>query len=375
MNIKANMKADIEAANQKKTTIATGWVEIEGLLKFPVSVRTYKDETTGKDMMFVSYPQRKDGDKYYGVVYPHDKATRLEIDKVVLEATKEKLFAQSVPDVKIDDIRITVTNKKTDAPIQNVGIASVKMYGLTINGIMIKEGNNGLFIKMPQYLSDGQYHDTVYGLTSAIKNKIATRVIDAYNSLNYNEKKEEPAINQLQHMGEAQKLTPEMHKSMQEYRKEPLDEEQLIYTPDEAIRVMSTVFELNNNDSVRFIIQNTNTKVDKTAMNGDYIRAQSFLIQEGNGKIFGIFQNEYNGNNIIGEGIPIRQQILMQVFRDNIPEQPYVYATYNADNLTDAGVNYKKCIKQWADLTHQDPEKLLNLSKNKQKEKQISHKL
>lgn len=375
MNIKANMKADIEAVNQKKTTIATGWVEIEGLLKFPVSVRTYKDEATGKDMMFVSYPQRKDGDKYYGVVYPHDKTTRLEIDKVVLEATKEKLFAQSVPDVKIDDIRITVTNKKTDAPIQNVGIASVKMYGLTINGIMIKEGNNGLFIKMPQYLSDGQYHDTVYGLTSAIKNKIATRVIDAYNSLNHNEKKEEPAINQLQHMGEAQKLTPEMHKSMQKYRKEPLDEEQLSYTPDEAIRVMSTVFELNNNDSVRFIIQNTNTKVDKTAMNGDYIRAQSFLIQEGNGKIFGIFQNEYNGNNIIGEGIPIRQQILMQVFRDNIPEQPYVYATYNADNLTDAGVNYKKCIKQWADLTHQDPEKLLNLNKNKQKEKQISPKL
>ena len=375
MNIKANMKADIEAANQKKTTIATGWVEIEGLLKFPVSVRTYKDETTGKDMMFVSYPQRKDGDKYYGVVYPHDKATRLEIDKVVLEATKEKLFAQSVPDVKIDDIRITVTNKKTDAPIQNVGIASVKMYGLTINGIMIKEGNNGLFIKMPQYLSDGQYHDTVYGLTSAIKNKIATRVIDAYNSLNHNMKKEEPAINPLQHMGEAQKLTPEMYKSMQEYKKKTPDEEQLIYTPDEAIRVMSTVFELNNNDSVRFIIQNTNTKVDKTAMNGDYIRAQSFLIQEGNGKIFGIFQNEYNGNNMIGEGISIRQQILMQVFRDNKPEQPYVYATYNADNLKDAGVNYMKCVKQWADLTHQDPEKLLNLSKNKQKEKQISHKL
>ena len=369
------MKADIEAANQKKTTIATGWVEIEGLLKFPVSVRTYKDETTGKDMMFVSYPQRKDGDKYYGVVYPHDKATRLEIDKVVLEATKEKLFAQSVPDVKIDDIRITVTNKKTDAPIQNVGIASVKMYGLTINGIMIKEGNNGLFIKMPQYLSDGQYHDTVYGLTSAIKNKIATRVIDAYNSLNHNMKKEEPAINPLQHMGEAQKLTPEMYKSMQEYKKKTPDEEQLIYTPDEAIRVMSTVFELNNNDSVRFIIQNTNTKVDKTAMNGDYIRAQSFLIQEGNGKIFGIFQNEYNGNNMIGEGISIRQQILMQVFRDNKPEQPYVYATYNADNLKDAGVNYKKCVKQWADLTNQDPKKLLNLSKNKQKEKQISHKL
>ena len=52
-----------------------------------------------------------------------------------------------------------------------------------------------------------------------------------------------------------------------------------------------------------------------------------------------------------------------------------MYATYNADNLKDAGVNYKKCVKQWADLTHQDPEKLLNLSKNKQKEKQISHKL
>ena len=377
MNIKANMKADIEAANQKKTTIATGWVEIEGLLKFPVSVRTYKDETTGKDMMFVSYPQRKDGDKYYGVVYPHDKATRLEIDKVVLEATKEKLFAQSVPDVKIDDIRITVTNKKTDAPIQNVGIASVKMYGLTINGIMIKEGKNGLFVKMPQYLSDGQYHDTVYGLTSAIKNKIATRVIDAYNSLNHNVKKEEPAIDPLQHMGEAQKLTPEMYKSMRgDDKSEPDDKEEPIYTNEQAIRVMPAVFELKNNDSVSFIVQNTNTKVDKTAMSGNYIRAQSFLIEEGNDKIFGIFQNELNGsNNMVGESRPIRQQILMQVIKNNTPYQPYIYASYNADNIKDAGENYKKCIKQWADLTHQDPEKLLNLSKNKQKEKQISHKL
>ena len=73
----------------------------------------------------------------------------------MLDMTKEKLFAQSVPDVKIDDVRITKLDKRTDATVQNVGIATVKMYGITINGIMIKEGKDGLFMRMPQYKSDG----------------------------------------------------------------------------------------------------------------------------------------------------------------------------------------------------------------------------
>ena len=182
MNIKANMRVDFDSF-KNTSTVATGWVEIEGIFKFPVSVRKWFDDKSGKEMMFVSYPQRKDGDRYSGVVYPHDREVRNEIDRVVLEVTKEKLFAESVPDVNIDDVRITPLNQKTGSVVQKLGIASVKMYGMTVNGIVIKEGRKGRFVQMPQYQTQGQYRDTVYGVTAAIQRKIEERVLLEYDRI------------------------------------------------------------------------------------------------------------------------------------------------------------------------------------------------
>lgn len=182
MNIKANMRVDFDSI-KNTSTVATGWVEIEGIFKFPVSVRKWFDDKSGKEMMFVSYPQRKDGDRYSGVVYPHDREVRNEIDRVVLDVTKEKLFAESVPDVNIDDVRITPLNQKTDSVVQKLGIASIKMYGMTVNGIVIKEGRKGRFVQMPQYQTQGQYRDTVYGVTAAIQRKIEERVLLEYDKI------------------------------------------------------------------------------------------------------------------------------------------------------------------------------------------------
>ena len=182
MNIKANMRVDFDSI-KNTSTVATGWVEIEGIFKFPVSVRKWFDDKSGKEMMFVSYPQRKDGDRYSGVVYPHDREVRNEIDRVVLEVTKEKLFAETVPDVNIDDVRITPLNQKTGSVVQKLGIASVKMYGMTVNGIVIKEGRKGRFVQMPQYQTQGQYRDTVYGVTAAIQRKIEERVLLEYDRI------------------------------------------------------------------------------------------------------------------------------------------------------------------------------------------------
>ena len=176
------MRVDFDSI-KNTSTVATGWVEIEGIFKFPVSVRKWFDDKSGKEMMFVSYPQRKDGDKYSGVVYPHDREVRNEIDRVVLDVTKEKLFAESVPDVNIDDVRITPLNQKTDSVVQKLGIASVKMYGMTVNGIVIKEGRKGRFVQMPQYQTQGQYRDTVYGVTAAIQRKIEDRVLLEYDKI------------------------------------------------------------------------------------------------------------------------------------------------------------------------------------------------
>ena len=182
MNIKANMRVDFDSF-KNTSTVATGWVEIEGIFKFPVSVRKWFDDKSGKEMMFVSYPQRKDGDRYSGVVYPHDREVRNEIDRVVLEVTKEKLFAETVPDVNIDDVRITPLNQKTGSVVQKLGIASIKMYGMTVNGIVIKEGRKGRFVQMPQYQTQGQYRDTVYGVTAAIQRKIEERVLLEYDKI------------------------------------------------------------------------------------------------------------------------------------------------------------------------------------------------
>lgn len=176
------MRVDFDSI-KNTSTVATGWVEIEGIFKFPVSVRKWFDDKSGKEMMFVSYPQRKDGDRYSGVVYPHDREVRNEIDRVVLDVTKEKLFAESVPDVNIDDVRITPLNQKTDSVVQKLGIASVKMYGMTVNGIVIKEGRKGRFVQMPQYQTQGQYRDTVYGVTAAIQRKIEERVLLEYDRI------------------------------------------------------------------------------------------------------------------------------------------------------------------------------------------------
>lgn len=366
MKIKANMITDIEALEEKRTTIAAGWVEIEGLIKFPVSVRTYKDDATGKDMMFVSYPQRKEGEKYYGVVYPHDKKVRQEIDRVVLDMTKEKLFAQSVPDVKIDDVRITKLDKRTDATVQNVGIATVKMYGLTINGIMIKEGKDGLFMRMPQYKSDGAYHDTVYGLTGAIKRKIESHVLDAYRNL-VQDKQTEKTYRNPEHE-EPEALQHEIEKN--EKQEEIEEDREFHYTNDQAILLMPVHFEDKNRDGILFVTKNSNTRIDKTFMSGGYIRAQSFLIGEGENKVFGIFQNELNGtNNAPGKPLAIRQQILMQVTKDGVVQEPFIYASYSAIDMNSAGENYRRCLEQWAELTSQDYKNLLEAPQRNEEKK------
>lgn len=62
----------------------------------------------------------------------------------------------------------------------------MKMYGLTINGIMIREGRKGLFVQMPQYQSRGQYRDTVYGITTAIQHKIEDTVLERYQAIKNN---------------------------------------------------------------------------------------------------------------------------------------------------------------------------------------------
>lgn len=561
MNIKANMRVDFDSI-KNTSTVATGWVEIEGIFKFPVSVRKWFDDKSGKEMMFVSYPQRKDGDKYSGVVYPHDREVRNEIDRVVLDVTKEKLFAESVPDVNIDDVRITPLNQKTDSVVQKLGIASVKMYGMTVNGIVIKEGRKGRFVQMPQYQTQGQYRDTVYGVTAAIQRKIKDRVLLEYDkiikaqeevnmqAIQEEQKKAEeaekktvnavitftvaessefhgigtyidnistieeamekfnqidparlhgipaiginyhvsgtdsiedeqvdivmgkiidvPSLNSYPAMRDNETVKAAVEKLIEAYpeslvlspteddvmqtlnmagvavdrkrldgiysgtedREEYLqylrsvrenyvendpdeikmsyldkaityvgqihkpktskdenkgidgvedaaemqEDEEPMYSSADVITLMPNYFSEKNRDGVRFAIKNTKLNIDNPIIVGKYIRAQCFTIENGNDKIFARFQNELNGMEHMRTGpLLIRQQIVMQVFKDGVPQPPYLYASYKSDNVTEALEHYNECMGRWADLTGQTTSEIFQRAKtmeNKQDVKQ-----
>lgn len=561
MNIKANMRVDFDSI-KNTSTVATGWVEIEGIFKFPVSVRKWFDDKSGKEMMFVSYPQRKDGDKYSGVVYPHDREVRNEIDRVVLDVTKEKLFAESVPDVNIDDVRITPLNQKTDSVVQKLGIASVKMYGMTVNGIVIKEGRKGRFVQMPQYQTQGQYRDTVYGVTAAIQRKIEDRVLLEYDkiikaqeevnmqAIQEEQKKAEeaekktvnavitftvaessefhgigtyidnistieeamekfnqidparlhgipaiginyhvsgtdsiedeqvdivmgkiidvPSLNSYPAMRDNETVKAAVEKLIEAYpeslvlspteddvmqtlnmagvavdrkrldgiysgtedREEYLqylrsvrenyvendpdeikmsyldkaityvgqihkpktskdenkgidgvedaaemqEDEEPMYSSADVITLMPNYFSEKNRDGVRFAIKNTKLNIDNPIIVGKYIRAQCFTIENGNDKIFARFQNELNGMEHMRTGpLLIRQQIVMQVFKDGVPQPPYMYASYKSDNVTEALEHYNECMGRWADLTGQTTSEIFQRAKtmeNKQDVKQ-----
>lgn len=561
MNIKANMRVDFDSI-KNTSTVATGWVEIEGIFKFPVSVRKWFDDKSGKEMMFVSYPQRKDGDRYSGVVYPHDREVRNEIDRVVLEVTKEKLFAESVPDVNIDDVRITPLNQKTGSVVQKLGIASVKMYGMTVNGIVIKEGRKGRFVQMPQYQTQGQYRDTVYGVTAAIQRKIEERVLLEYDkiikaqeevnmqAIQEEQKKAEeaekktvnavitftvaessefhgigtyidnistieeamekfnqidparlhgipaiginyhvsgtdsiedeqvdivmgkiidvPSLNSYPAMRDNETVKAAVEKLIEAYpeslvlspteddvmqtlnmagvavdrkrldgiysgtedREEYLqylrsvrenyvendpdeikmsyldkaityvgqihkpktskdenkgidgvedaaemqEDEEPMYSSADVITLMPNYFSEKNRDGVRFAIKNTKLNIDNPIIVGKYIRAQCFTIENGNDKIFARFQNELNGMEHMRTGpLLIRQQIVMQVFKDGVPQPPYLYASYKSDNVTEALEHYNECMGRWADLTGQTTSEIFQRAKtmeNKQDVKQ-----
>lgn len=561
MNIKANMRVDFDSI-KNTSTVATGWVEIEGIFKFPVSVRKWFDDKSGKEMMFVSYPQRKDGDKYSGVVYPHDREVRNEIDRVVLDVTKEKLFAESVPDVNIDDVRITPLNQKTDSVVQKLGIASVKMYGMTVNGIVIKEGRKGRFVQMPQYQTQGQHRDTVYGVTAVIQRKIEDRVLLEYDkiikaqeevnmqAIQEEQKKAEeaekktvnavitftvaessefhgigtyidnistieeamekfnqidparlhgipaiginyhvsgtdsiedeqvdivmgkiidvPSLNSYPAMRDNETVKAAVEKLIEAYpeslvlspteddvmqtlnmagvavdrkrldgiysgtedREEYLqylrsvrenyvendpdeikmsyldkaityvgqihkpktskdenkgidgvedaaemqEDEEPMYSSADVITLMPNYFSEKNRDGVRFAIKNTKLNIDNPIIVGKYIRAQCFTIENGNDKIFARFQNELNGMEHMRTGpLLIRQQIVMQVFKDGVPQPPYLYASYKSDNVTEALEHYNECMGRWADLTGQTTSEIFQRAKtmeNKQDVKQ-----
>lgn len=181
-SIKLNKKFEEEPHNQDIKTIASGWVAIDEIIKFPVNVRRYMDKATNREKMFVSYPQRKKADgTYEDIVKPASKEIRAEVESEVLKAVRHEI-TKGFNFPEISNVRVNLLRTERNVGKVNVkAMASISINGFNISGITVKEGERGLFVQMPQYESNGTYRDTVYGLTTMVQTAIKDCVLFEYN--------------------------------------------------------------------------------------------------------------------------------------------------------------------------------------------------
>ena len=77
--------------------------------------------------------------------------------------------------------------------LQIAGLALLKKIRLldlhlsrVIGNIKIVNGENGLFVSMPNYSKDGEYKDICYPTTASFRNKISNAVIEKYQEVSKN---------------------------------------------------------------------------------------------------------------------------------------------------------------------------------------------
>lgn len=231
MNIDVSLRLsdELKSLDISKVTgseIAKGYCEIANTIKFPVKVMKYTDKNDGNLKMFVSYPQKKNGDKYNDIIIPASKEIKAEVQNAVLKEmssmlSKEHILTENVTDVKVNFLK---------EPIRTGGItinamASITLCGFIINGVQIKESERGLFVQMPQHKVGNSYHDTVYGTNKLIQQEIRNKVLEAYNNL----------------LEKTPQISKEPEKDLEERSLNPFDEPQKISNemsaPPQAVQI------------------------------------------------------------------------------------------------------------------------------------------
>ena len=269
MQIDVQLKVDVENM-ETSNRIAYGWVELEGVIKFPVNVRKYTDKNDNKEKMFVSYPQKKTGSGYEYICIPTDPKVREEIDQKVL-SEMSRWITKSIQTVPIEDVRITLLSPGKGL-VKNVGLATVKMAGCQISGIVVKEGQRGLFCQMPQHISQGEYTDTVYATNSMMQHRLTEAVIGAYQQ-------------KLQQVQEQQlKAVREQESSL-----DPFDRFLNCYKNNDRQGMLNTLLESS--------LEITQTGLDEK----DAIEFQEAVIRKGNQTITIVFNNTQNKEQFSSE--------------------------------------------------------------------------
>lgn len=177
IDVKLTLNPEFVAKDLLIANAATGWVELENAIKFPVRVLQNKERR-----LFVKYPQMNKEGVWENVLFPVEKDAKEEIDDAVLKEFHVQIFKRfEIPE--ITGARVTILPKEENSGKVTVkAMATIHMCGCAINGLSVKEGESGLFVQMPQYRDkEGNYHDYVYGTNSFVQAAIKEAVLEEYH--------------------------------------------------------------------------------------------------------------------------------------------------------------------------------------------------
>lgn len=174
MEVSANMHM-----YEHNNVVAIGEITInKNMVVKNVRVLSKKDED-GKEKYFVSMPGYATSDgTWKSIVSATNKTDKEDIQAAVIESLKNDLSKDiSLPEV---EARVTLYEKNNI-----VGLASIKVSGLSIDSIQICKSSQGnIYVKMPQYKveKDGttKWNDIVYPNSAAMRHKISQVIIDTY---------------------------------------------------------------------------------------------------------------------------------------------------------------------------------------------------
>lgn len=357
MEVNVNIKVDEEGAmNPEKTEVASGWVEIENCIKFPVRVRKYKNEE-GEEKMFVTYPQRKNGAKYEGIIYPHDRAVRKEIEARVLEEVGSEVVKDiNLPSVEAVRVSLVKQMQMKEAAVKLRGLATLKIAGMTINGITIKEGQKGLFVQMPQYKSGGEYKDTVYGTNAGIHALIKEEVLKAYEEVVKEEQKEQQTEQQEQQEEQTEQHEQEQQEEQTEQHEQKQQEMATKASFSEnAIDRFIHAFKMRNVQEMLHIFKETETEVVGARFTENYsaVRLQGAALYDENRMIDFSFHNSWNPLQQIPPSGYVTQKIEARIYEDGNIKGLTTLVERKSKSLKNAEKNYNEMLSMWMDLTKQ----------------------
>lgn len=175
-----NIQAEMHLSEQENMP-AYGTVTIEDCIRFSVIVRKYQNES-GEEQTFISYPRLlKKGE--WSNVLTIEPELKEEIQRTVGETLKRELTKDLyLPD--IEDVEVIPVPQKIQGKAVICAIANLKICGIQIHGITIKQGERGYLVNMPQFkTASGKWKDVIYGTNAAMQQKIRETVLETYKNV------------------------------------------------------------------------------------------------------------------------------------------------------------------------------------------------